>query len=90
MQIAYTPADITREDHWNGLLSMVSSRMSDTELFDIDLSNIGAVDLAQFNALLMLAVKVKRVNKKLTYRGCTEPTLTNLINKTKFDHVFTS
>lgn len=49
---------------------------------------VDKVDLAGFNALLVVHMSAMRSNKSLKYINCTEPKLIDFISQTQFDHVF--
>ena len=90
MKIHITAGDIMQPSDWNDLVSIVSSRAMEAQDFRIDMEKCREIDLAQFNALVMLYVKLRTQRKQLSYVNCSHPSIQKFINKTQFDHVFSN
>lgn len=57
---------------------------------EICCKNVNKVDLAGFNALVVLHMIARRANKSLKYINCAEPKLVDFVSQTQFNHVFST
>ncbi|PIB34745.1 hypothetical protein BFP72_04645 [Reichenbachiella sp. 5M10] len=90
MKIQITAGDVMEPSNWKELVSMVSSRAIDAKEFRINMEKCKKIDLAQFNALVMLYVKLRRQHREVKYTNCSHPSIQKFIQKTQFDHVFSN
>lgn len=84
------PGDVSQEVELSELRKILLSRKDEASSFSICLEKTKKTDLAQFNALVAIYVKLKRLNKSLQFQNCKDDSLKNFVRKTQFDHVFTS
>lgn len=88
MKLNIKPGDLSKPKEWDGFVHTLNSRMSETDHFEVDMENLSELDLAHFNAMIMVYVKMRRMNKRLSYHNLKSATLRNLVSKTHFYHVF--
>ncbi len=70
------------------LEEIIETRIDEIKLFSVNLEKIEEINLATFNALVKLYVKLKRMGKELVYINCHSPSLKLLIQKTQLKNVF--
>ena len=88
MTLTINPGDISCEDSMETLQNIIQSRLKDVDGFTISLENTSKINLASFNQIVRLYMKLKRMNKSLVFNHCSDMKLLNLISKTKLTHVF--
>ncbi len=76
------PKDLT------SLSKIIETRLNETEQFNINMEDVDHVSLANFNALLNLHMKLRRMGKILTYTNCNSDRIKALIHKTQLSNVF--
>jgi len=87
MILQLTPGNITNRAEFTELIQMIESQDSNTNNLDVNLENTNKINLAQFNTLVSLYVKLKRSGIKLTYKNFGQ-SVKNFVDKTNFHHVF--
>lgn len=70
------------------LANMIDSRIDESTDFKISLENIEYINLANFNALIKLYMKLIREGKNIEYVNCSSDKIKMFITKTQFYHVF--
>lgn len=74
----------------NALERIISTRIHETPDFQISLENIDYINLANFNALIRLYMKLTRTGKNIQYINCSSEKIRLFIQKTQFYHVFST
>ncbi len=72
------------------LENMINSRLNEAANFKISLENIDYINLANFNALVRLYMKLTRTGKDILYINCYSEKIKTFITKTQFHHVFST
>lgn len=72
------------------LQNIIRSRSEEAGGISIDMSEVQGMNLATFNALVVLYVRLRRMGKKVKFVNCQTPKMKELISKTQFSHVFQS
>jgi len=70
------------------LENMLNSRINESTQFNISLENIEHINLANFNALIKLYMKITRTGKGIKFIHCKSDKIRSFINKTQLRHVF--
>lgn len=70
--------------------NIIQTRIHETVDFQISLENIEYINLANFNALIRLYMKLTRTGKNIRYINCTSEKVKLFIQKTQFYHVFST
>ena len=79
----------SREDI-EALDGVIQSRMAQANRFKVNMEEVTSINLARFNSLIKLYVKMKRNNKDISFINCRSPKILDLISKTQFSNVFKS
>jgi hypothetical protein len=90
MKLNFKPGDLSKAKEWDRFVNTLESRSAEANDFEVDMEFLTEIDLAHFNAMIMLYVKMRRLNKRLTYSNVKSATLKNLVSKTLFNHVFSN
>ncbi len=72
------------------LETIIETRINEFTDFKISLENIEHINLANFNALIRLYMKLTRTGKNIHDVNCYSEKMKAYIHKTQFNHVFSA
>ncbi|MFA0963379.1 STAS domain-containing protein [Roseivirga sp. BDSF3-8] len=90
MNLEIKAITLDRPSDMDYLNEVIVSRSRESSSITIDLEDVDTINLATFNSLIVLYVKLRRMGKSVRFTNCHAPRVKDLITKTHFSHVFYS